>query len=438
MLSFKRWARIALMGGCVAPEFALAQPALTTIQDTLYRADGTRYNGTLFITWNSFDAGDTSNIATANITLPVVNGSLFVQLVPTTNASAGAQYNVTYNNNGINQFTEAWAVPPSNVPLRVRDVRVSSGTVVGPLPVISPIQISDVVNLTNELTARPMKGIGFAVGRTAVINSSGQIDGAAGNLQDCVHVDGSSGPCGGGGGGGVFTNFSDGEVPTGIVDGSNTVFTLAFPPSPPASLELYLNGLRMRSGADYQLSGNTITFFVASTPQAGDLLLANYRYGDSGNPLGSLTAAQVVCSNSGLSTVATTLTSLGTCTLPAGLLQPGDRLEIEFQYSHTGGTNGFSGEVHVGNTVVMARNAAASETVLGGRVSFGIYTSSQEQWDAQNWGSSTSLQAGAGSATEDTTQPLKVDFRGQMTASGTDNVILRNFSVIRYPVQSNP
>jgi len=440
MLSFKRLALIALMGGCFAPELALAQPALTTIQDTLYRADGTRYNGTLFITWNSFDAGDTSNIATANITLPIVNGSLFVQLVPTTNASAGAQYNVTYNNNGINQFTEVWAVPPSTVPLRVRDVRVSSGTVVGPPPVITPIQISDVVNLSNELTARPMKGVGFAVGRTAVINQSGQIDGASGNLQDCVHVDGSSGPCGGsgGGGGGIFTNFSDGEVPTGAVNGANTVFTLAFPPSPPASLELFLNGLRMRSGADYQLSGNTVTFFVASTPQTGDLLLAAYRYGDPSNPLGSLTSAQVVCSSAGLSTIATTLTSLGTCTLPSGLLQPGDRLEIEFHYGHTGATNGFSGEVHIGNTVVMTRNVASSETVLSGRVTFGIYASSLEQWDSQNWGSSAAFQSGAGSAGEDTTQPLRIDFRGQMAASGTDNVILRNFSVVRYPAQTNP
>src|SRR5258708_38813964 len=134
MLSFKRVAAMALIGGWMAPFPALAQPALTTIQDTLYRADGTRFNGTLYIRWNSFDAGDTSNIATSNLTLPIVNGALRVRLVPTTTASAGAQYNVTYNSNGINQFTEVWAVPPSTVPLRVRDVRVSSGTVIDPPP----------------------------------------------------------------------------------------------------------------------------------------------------------------------------------------------------------------------------------------------------------------------------------------------------------------
>ena len=69
---------------------AAAQPAtLTTIQDILCRADGTRFTGTMFIRYNSFLAGDTSNIATANLTLPIVNGVLRVQLVPTTTASAG-------------------------------------------------------------------------------------------------------------------------------------------------------------------------------------------------------------------------------------------------------------------------------------------------------------------------------------------------------------
>ncbi|MDP8991108.1 MAG: hypothetical protein M3N41_13635, partial [Acidobacteriota bacterium] len=117
-----------------ATGLAQAQPALTTIQDILYRADGTRFSGTMFIAWSSFLAGDTSNIATANLTVPIVNGVLRVQLVPTTTASAGAQYNVTYQSGGVNQFTEVWAVPPSTPRLRVRDVRLSSGVVVGPAP----------------------------------------------------------------------------------------------------------------------------------------------------------------------------------------------------------------------------------------------------------------------------------------------------------------
>ena len=67
--------------------------------------------------------------AAVYLTLTIVNGVLDVQLVPTTTASAGAQYNVTFNNAGVNQFTEVWAVPPSTVPLRLSAVLVSQGEV---------------------------------------------------------------------------------------------------------------------------------------------------------------------------------------------------------------------------------------------------------------------------------------------------------------------
>jgi len=97
------WRSLALLAA-VAIESTVAQPALTTIQDTLYRADGTRFTGTMIIRYNSFLAGDTSNIATSNITLPIVNGTLRVRLAPTTTGSPGAQYSVTYNSRGINQY----------------------------------------------------------------------------------------------------------------------------------------------------------------------------------------------------------------------------------------------------------------------------------------------------------------------------------------------
>jgi hypothetical protein len=437
MVNLKRWVGIALMGAGFAPGSGLAQPALTTIQDILYRADGTRFSGTMYITYSSFQAGDTSSIATANLTLPIVNGALNVQLAPTTTASAGAQYNVTYNSNGVNQFSQAWAVPPSGVTLRVRDVLVSTGTVVGPQPVTSPIQISDVVGLQNALSLTAMRGVGFALGRTAVINSSGQIDGAAGNLSDCVRVDGSSGPCGSSGGG-VLPSFSDGEVPGGSVNGTNRSFTLAFTPSPTASLELYLNGLRMEAGTDYVLVGRAVTFFTVSTPQTGDLLLASYRYANPSNPLGSLTSPQVLCSSVGASTSGTTQLSLGTCTLPAGLLGTGDRIEVRFQYSHTGSATGFTGEVHIGGTTVVSRTAASSETILAGRTDFGSYSGAQ-LWDTQSWGGTAlAFLAAAGSASIDITQALTIDFRGQMASAGSDSVTMRNFTVVRYPAQTNP
>ena len=109
MLEFRRPVLLLM----AAASLAAGQPALTTIQDVLYRANGTRFTGTMFIRWNSFQAGDTSNIATANLTVPIVNGVLNVMLVPTTTASAGAQYNITYNSGGAIQFTEGGPCHPA-------------------------------------------------------------------------------------------------------------------------------------------------------------------------------------------------------------------------------------------------------------------------------------------------------------------------------------
>jgi hypothetical protein len=433
MLSFRRSAWMLM----ISAGLAAAQPTLTTIQDVLYRADGTRYNGTIFINWNSFLGGDASNIATASLTLPIVNGVLHVQLVPTTTASAGAQYDVTYNNAGINQFTEVWAVPLSNVPLRVRDVRVSTGSIVGPLPVTSPVQIGDVVGLQNELALRPLEGVGFTVGRAAIINSSGQIDGAAGSPSDCVRVDGSSGPCGSGGGGGLLPSFADGEVPSGSANGVNTVFSLANSPSPAASLDLYRNGLLMKQVADYTLSGNVVTFLIASTPQSGDLLQASYRFANPSNPLGSLTATQVICSSVGTGTNSTTMTQLGSCTIAAGLIGAGDRIEILFQYGHTGTATGFTPEIHFGGTTVLSRVASAPETGVVGRMAFGIFSGSQA-WDSQSWGNSLTFGASTGTSAENIAQNLTISLRGSMAGATSDTVNLRNFTVVRYPAQTNP
>jgi len=432
MLSFKRWAALAVLTAGVAA----GQPALTTIQDILYRADGSRFNGIITITWNSFLAGDDSNIATANLARPIVNGVLNVQLVPTTTASAGAQYNVSYSSQGDILFTEIWAVPPSTLPLRVADVRVSSGSVVGPAPVTAPVQITDVVGLSNSLAVRPTEGPGFQIGRAAIIDTSGLIDGASGNLGDCVHVDGSSGPCGSGSGG-LVPAFSDEEIPGGTINGSNTVFSLAFAPSPAVSLDLYLNGLLMKPGADYSLSGSTITFFLASLPQTGDLLLANYRYANPSNPLGTLTGAQVICSGVGGVTGLTTLATLATCTFPTGLLGTGDRIEVQYQYAHTGTATGFTGEIHWGGTTILSRAASSSEPAFAGKLTFGIAGASQ-YWTSESYGASLSFATAIGSASENTAMALTISFRGSMAASTSDSITLENFTVLRYPAQSNP
>lgn len=260
---------------------AVAAPPLTTIQDVLYRADGTPFQGIVTISWQRFDAVDSTSVPPQTITVNVVDGFLRVQLVPTTNAITPASYTVVYNSNGNAQFAENWIVPPSNVPIRVREVRVGGpGSVVGggvaPSPQTTGFQISDVLGLTAALNVRPTLGTGFTPSRAALINASGSLDGVIGNLSDCVHVDGSAGPCGTSAVN-ASAAFVDGEIPSGTINSSNAVFTLATAPDPPSSLTLFRNGLLLRQGTEYALSGAGITFSNPAIPTAGDVLLAGYR-----------------------------------------------------------------------------------------------------------------------------------------------------------------
>ena len=150
-----------------------------------------------------------------------------------------------------------------------------------------------------------------------------------------------------------------------------------------------------------------MTFFGGSIPQPGDQLLASYRYGNPSNPLGTLTAAQVICSSAGIGTSATVSTSLGTCTIPAGLLTTGDRIEVQFQYLHTGAATAFTGELHWGASTILSRTSVASETALAGRSSFGILGAGQA-WNAQSWGNSLALANGVGSAAENPSLSLTI------------------------------
>lgn len=275
MFRFSRWLFCAAL---VFGSRMAAQPTLTTIQDLLYSADGSRFNGLITITWQSFEAGDTSNIAGQVTRVSINNGNLYVQLVPTTTANTPASYAVQYNTSGHTQFNEVWVVPPSTSPLRVRDVRLGPGAVStpGPADQTATVNISDVIGLQSALNLRPTMGTGFAASRSAVINVTGALDGAVGNLSDCMHVDGTSGACGTGGGGGS-TVFVDAEIPAGTLDGVNATFILANAPNPPLSLALFRNGMLLKQNLDYTLTSNSVLFQSGAVPRPLDTLLGSYR-----------------------------------------------------------------------------------------------------------------------------------------------------------------
>ena len=85
--------------------------------------------------------------------------------------------------------------------------------------------------------------------------------------------------------------FSDGETPAGVLDGTNSVFTLAYTPSPAASLILVLNGFTQRVGTDFTLTGGTIAFLTGPRQQ-NDTLEAWYRYNPA-TPLAPFTGVVI-------------------------------------------------------------------------------------------------------------------------------------------------
>jgi hypothetical protein len=420
--------RSFLAAVCLATS-SFAAPPLTTIQDVLFKADGTRFHGTLSISWTSFEAIDQSAIAQQTTTVTVVNGNLQVQLVPTTTATPAAFYTVVYNSDGLVQFQETWAVPSSAGPLRIRDVRVSVVGAVGaaPAPITDTVQESDVTGLLSDLGARPLKGPGYAAGRVAFVNPTGAIETVTGTPGDCVRVDGSSGPCGG-----TQPNFVDGDTPAGLVDGANTAFTLSAVPSPAASLTVYRNGMLQKPVQDFTLSGNQIQFGTAAAPQPGDTLLASYRLAGTTTDAPQLYPnPQVLCSGLGAATNSSTLASIGTCTIPAAFLTAGDRVEIRFDLDHSGTAGGFTFAVLWGATTVLARNASAVDAQAAGRADAAL-TAAGAQLSHQSWGTSLAFAAGLGKSADDYTAGITVNFQA-LTALSAETVTLRNFTVVRFP-----
>jgi hypothetical protein len=427
--TFSRMLGAALLLACSA----LAAPPLTTIDDVLYKADGTRFNGLVTITWSSFQASDQSEIQSQTITVKVVNGHLHVRLVPTTTGNPEILYSATYNSDGLVQFTEFWSVPPSSSPLTLSDVRVAGATISvtgtngDDTNAQAPIPESDVINLPSDLSARPIKGPAFAPGAVALVDAQGYIDSVTGSANDCVYVNGTSGPCGS-----MQPAFMDGDLPLGIVDGSNNSFNLTAVPNPPASLALYRNGVLQQLGSDYTLvSNNVVQFASVSVPQPGDTLLANYRLSNSGAGGQLYPSPQVLCSGTGATVNTTTFGSLATCTIPAGTLIAGNHLEIKFDLAHQGSAGGFTFLVQWGATTVVERTASTADAAVSGHADAGL-DQAGAQVSSQSWGTVLPFSATVGNATDVYSSGLVISFQGQMGVSG-DTLTLRNYAVVQLP-----
>lgn len=91
----------------------------TVIQDTVYNADGSLFNGSVVIGWPTFQRADGTRVQGGSRSVDVKAGAFRASL-PVYDG-----YLVLYLNGSVTALRETWGVPASSTPLRIRDVRKS-------------------------------------------------------------------------------------------------------------------------------------------------------------------------------------------------------------------------------------------------------------------------------------------------------------------------
>lgn len=269
---------------CIVGHFSFtavtAAPAsYTAIRDTMYGADGIPFSGAIEITRQGTLVDTNKHPATV---YTVKNG--VINITVPTDRDVPALYHVVYRND-THVYDEHWSVPHSDTALRLSDVRVQAnqlaqiGTTSADISrsrdLTGSTPISDILGLRQELNIRPEIGPGYSAGRIALIATDGTLDGAVGSLSDCIRIDGTSVPCSG--------YYPNAEVPSGTIDGVNTVFSLSAAPVS-KSLALFQNGIILVPAQDYTFANTIITFQSGTVPRPGDTLLAYYQ---TAGPLGT-------------------------------------------------------------------------------------------------------------------------------------------------------
>ena len=119
-------ALLALFG--MAGWMYAASPAMTTVSDTVYRADGTRASGVVLISWPAFTTASGQPIASGSTSAKLgAEGALSVELVPNAGATpAGTYYTAVFQLED-SVRTEYWIVGTSS-PTTLAQVRTTPGS----------------------------------------------------------------------------------------------------------------------------------------------------------------------------------------------------------------------------------------------------------------------------------------------------------------------
>lgn len=278
---------------------ATAQTTLSQITDTVNNPDGTPFTGTLSLTWTGTSYSSINGASPYSTSTRIYNGVLSVRVAPSTSASPAGFYLAVYtSSDGRTSWVETWQVGPSTSALTLSQVRsTANSTNSGSSSGGSTLAIGQVTGLSSYLNALS-SSLNTVTSTVGGFNSTvGGLSNTVSNLQSTVNTLVTNTNSGS-----ASASFIDGEAPSGIVNGSNSSFTLSNVPAPASSLMLTKNGILLQSNQDYTLSTSTINFVNSANPQTGDVLRASYRIGttgqanfvDASTPLGIINGSNLV------------------------------------------------------------------------------------------------------------------------------------------------
>ncbi len=114
-------AMIALLGACYG---AAAQVVTTTIQDTVYRADGTPAGGTIVVSWPAFTTAAGQAVAAGNTSVTLgPNGALSLALTANVGATPdGSYYTAVLHLDDGTTSQQYWVVPASGTPVTLATI----------------------------------------------------------------------------------------------------------------------------------------------------------------------------------------------------------------------------------------------------------------------------------------------------------------------------
>ena len=205
--SSRRWRLFLLAVSAVLAVQVFAQsPAMTTVSDTVFRADGTPATGVLLISWPPFTTSDGHAVAAGTKSVALASdGTFSVQLAPSIgSAPAGVTYTVVYQLSDGTVKSEYWGVGTTS-PQTVAQVRTILGTATsaGQLATQQYVNaaLANVVHLSGNETITGTKQ--FAV--APILPSPTQ----AGEAVNKAYVDASVANVGGGTGGNFVLKSGD-------------------------------------------------------------------------------------------------------------------------------------------------------------------------------------------------------------------------------------